>query len=252
MIKFIISLILGLIVGLIIGSNIYLRSKKRIIINSLDDELLTKDEKKILKEKINKIYKYHNLTKKKEIKLFFGLIKLKKKFNYPKINQELLNLKETNELSFSKELLYLMNDVISIYHPDVDNPILEIPISEINQIIDDIINTLDKIIKNIGIPYMENISLYQIQNTVLIGRNVTRIVNNKAFRLSRSIINLLLFFSSIINPIYYLRKISNKVSTTSLKQLLIKAIFEILAYKVYFTYKELDSIYCKKNISMIK
>lgn len=236
MIKYIISCLFGVLIGLMIVSKIYLSSDARKIKKILNDNILDKDELKILQNIVHNLVKYHKKTKNKEYVLLFGLIRIKKKIDYHKLNQELLGINDYNELDYLDELWYLTNSTASLY-VDSNRPLFELSINEATLLINNIIKELNLLISQIQVIDLRNLKISTIKKSYDIVRKTKNIYNDKRFRIYYGLFNLLIHLASFLTPAYFVKKISFMYSKDSLLNLIINLSFDITAFEVAKTYK---------------
>lgn len=221
----------GIFIGLIWGALIFVKRKRKLILKQINIGYnnITKEEQIEINKKINNIYNYHNDARKTNVKLFFGIIDLKKQIDYNLLAEKRLGITNSDEmLTLSEEMLWLINDIASMYYPDSKHPLFELTIDELFLLIREILSLISNVIFDIGIPNLEKLKMSTIKELVLIGGKVKYIYNLKGVRLTVGFINAAFKLQSVVTPIYWIKKGTNVVSVNSLSQFLTKCMFEVV------------------------
>ena len=239
-IAYIISVLVGIIVGLIFAAKIYLKHKTKRFYHLVHDNVLDKKEEKNIQNIVHNTLKYHNKTKYKKIKLFFGLIRINKKIDYKALNLKYFNLDKYQELSFVEEL-YQIAKLSAFNYYQVDNPIFEISIKDITDVIDNILLDIKAIIKDIDIIDINNMRLSSIKNSYHVVKKAKRITENENFIISFGLLNLLVHLGSIFSPAYWIKKFSMRQNNNALINSAVYLTFLLVSCETSKTYKKIVS-----------
>lgn len=242
----IVLLCFGVFIGIVWGAFIFIKRKRNFVLKHINQGFLNidKEQQKNVNKKINSVYNYHISARRTNVKLLFGIINIKKKVNYKGLAESNLGIKDKDSLiTFTDELLWIVEEVAKIYYPDSKNPIFELTIEEAFLLVREIIYLLSNVIYDIGIPNLEKLKVSTIKDLFLFGGKVMRVYNLRSVRITVGFINAAFRLQSVVTPIYWIKKGTNDLSITSLSQFLIKCMFEIVG-------KETANIYSKNFIEI--
>lgn len=243
--KEIFILLFGIFIGIVLGTFYFIKRKRKLILSHINKQyqFVPNEEKEIIESKINKIYSYHQKSRKTKIKLLFGLITIKKKVNQKELLLEKLNFDKDDNLplSITNEIWWLINEVAKIYYPNSDKPIFELSIDEILLLTREICSLLYNILNDLGIPNLEKIKINQLNDLIKVTGKVSKIYNIRGIKFTVKVFNAAIKIQSVITPIYWIKKGTNVLTISSLSQFIIKSMFELIA-------KETANIYSKNFI----
>lgn len=235
-------LLFGILIGLVMGTFIFIKRKHRLIISHVNKTYrkIPHSEQEKINKKINSIYTYHVKSRKTSRKIFFGLIKLKKRVDKKKLANDYLNIniEENTSISFTNELYWLINEVAKIYYPDSKMPLYELSIDEVMLLSREIIKLTYNIIIDLGIPNLEKMTINQLNELIKVSGKITKIYNIKGIKVTVNILNVAIKIQSILTPIYWIKTGTNILTISSLSQFVTRSMFEIIA-------KETANIYSK-------
>lgn len=234
-------LLFGIFVGLIWGAFIFVKRKRNLIMKRINKGFTNIDEEKqkIINTKINKVYQYHVNARKTKVKLLFGLVTIKKKINYDKLAMDALGVEDSKELiPLSKEILILINSIAEIYYPNSENPIYELSIEQIFNLLREIVSLLRGVLSDLGIPHIEELRISQLKELIIIGGKVKDVYNIKGVKFSINCLNAAIKLQSFLTPIYWIKKGTKSLSISSLSQFLVKCLFEIIGKETANIYSE--------------
>ena len=240
----IILLCFGVFIGIVWGAFIFIKRKKAFVLKHINNGFINIDKKQkiLINKKINNVYHYHLAARRTNVKLLFGIINIKKKVDYKSLAEKNLGISDSDSLIFfSKELMWLVEEVARIYYPDSKNPLFELTIEELFLLIREIINLLSNVVYDIGIPNLEKLKVSTIKDLILFSGKVMKVYNLRSVRITVGFINAAFKIQSVVTPIYWIKKGTNDLSITSLSQFIIKCMFEIVG-------KETANIYSKNFI----
>ena len=221
----------GIFIGIIWGALIFVKRKRKVVLKHINIgyDNISNEEKCEINNLINNIYSYHNEARKTNVRLFFGIIDIKKQIDYDKLATSKLGKKDCNKmLSLTEEMLWLVNEVASIYYPESKHPLFELTIDELFLLIREILSLVSNIIFEIGIPNLEKLKMSTVKDLILLGGKVRKVYNLRGVRLTIGFINAAIKLQSVVTPIYWVKKGTNVVSVNSLSQFLVKCMFEVV------------------------
>lgn len=240
----IILLCFGVFIGIVWGAFIFIKRKRSFVLKHINKGFsnINNEERKLINDKINDVYSYHLAARRTNVKLLFGIINMKRKVDYKMLAENNLGISDRDSLiSLVDELMWLVEEVASIYYPDSKNPLFELTIEELFLLIREIISLLSNVVYDIGIPNLEKLKVSTIKDLVLFGGKVMKVYNLRSVRITIGFINAAFKIQSVVTPIYWIKKGTNDLSITSLSQFIIKCMFEIVG-------KETANIYSKNFI----
>lgn len=221
----------GIFIGIIWGALIFVKRKRKVVLKHINVgyENISNDEKAEVNNLINSIYNYHNEARKTNVRLFFGIIDIKKQIDYNKLALSRLGKKDSDKmLPLTEEMLWLINEVASIYYPESKHPLFELTIDELFLLVREILSLVSNIIFEIGIPNLEQLKMSTVKDLILLGGKVRKVYNLRGVRLTIGFVNAAIKLQSVVTPIYWVKKGTNIVSVNSLSQFLVKCMFEVV------------------------
>jgi hypothetical protein len=221
----------GIFIGIIWGALIFVKRKRKVVLKHINVgyENISKEEKAEVNNLINSIYNYHNEARKTNVRLFFGIIDIKKQIDYNKLALSRLGKKDSDKmLPLTEEMLWLINEVASIYYPESKHPLFELTIDELFLLVREILSLVSNIIFEIGIPNLEQLKMSTVKDLILLGGKVRKVYNLRGVRLTIGFVNAAIKLQSVVTPIYWVKKGTNIVSVNSLSQFLVKCMFEVV------------------------
>jgi hypothetical protein len=221
----------GIFIGIIWGALIFVKRKRKVVLKHINIgyDNISKEEKAEINNLINNIYNYHNEARKTNVRLFFGIIDIKKQIDYDKLALSRLGKKDSDKmLPLTEEMLWLINEVASIYYPESKHPLFELTIDELFLLVREILSLLSNIIFEIGIPNLEQLKMSTVKDLILLGGKVRKVYNLRGVRLTIGFVNAAIKLQSVVTPIYWVKKGTNIVSVNSLSQFLVKCMFEVV------------------------
>ena len=221
----------GIFIGIIWGALIFVKRKRKVVLKHINIgyDNISKEEKAEINNLINNIYNYHNEARKTNVRLFFGIIDIKKQIDYNKLALSRLGKKDSDKmLPLTEEMLWLINEVASIYYPESKHPLFELTIDELFLLVREILSLLSNIIFEIGIPNLEQLKMSTVKDLILLGGKVRKVYNLRGVRLTIGFVNAAIKLQSVVTPIYWVKKGTNIVSVNSLSQFLVKCMFEVV------------------------
>ena len=221
----------GIFIGIIWGALIFVKRKRKVVLKHINIgyDNISKEEKAEINNLINNIYNYHNEARKTNVRLFFGIIDIKKQIDYDKLALSRLGKKDSDKmLPLTEEMLWLINEVASIYYPESKHPLFELTIDELFLLVREILSILSNIIFEIGIPNLEQLKMSTVKDLILLGGKVRKVYNLRGVRLTIGFVNAAIKLQSVVTPIYWVKKGTNIVSVNSLSQFLVKCMFEVV------------------------
>ena len=221
----------GIFIGIIWGALIFVKRKRKVVLKHINIgyDNISKEEKAEVNNLINNIYNYHNEARKTNVRLFFGIIDIKKQIDYEKLALSRLGKKDSDRmLPLTEEMLWLINEVASIYYPESKHPLFELTIDELFLLIREILSLVSNIIFEIGIPNLEQLKMSTVKDLILLGGKVRKVYNLRGVRLTIGLVNAAIKLQSVVTPIYWVKKGTNIVSVNSLSQFLVKCMFEVV------------------------
>lgn len=221
----------GIFIGIIWGALIFVKRKRKVVLKHINVgyENISKNEKAEVNNLINSIYNYHNEARKTNVRLFFGIIDIKKQIDYNKLALSRLGKKDSDKmLPLTEEMLWLINEVASIYYPESKHPLFELTIDELFLLVREILSLVSNIIFEIGIPNLEQLKMSTVKDLILLGGKVRKVYNLRGVRLTIGFVNAAIKLQSVVTPIYWVKKGTNIVSVNSLSQFLVKCMFEVV------------------------
>lgn len=237
----IIGLLFGIIVGLIIGAYIFIHNKKKRIINLNIDKYQNLEHDDILKTEflINNVSIYHTKARKTKRKLFFGLIKIKRKVDYKALNEKYLNIKDQDKLyTFKEEFYWLIYNTAKLYYPDSNYPLFELTIDETFDLAREIIDLVSRSIDSLEIANIENLKISQIIGVIELGNKVRKYTSIKAVKASINVINFIIRLQAFITPIYWIKKGTSFAAIDNIDQYFFKNLFEIIGVETSVIYSK--------------
>lgn len=221
----------GIFIGIIWGALIFVKRKRKVVLKHINIgyDNISKEEKAEVNNLINNIYNYHNEARKTNVRLFFGIIDIKKQIDYEKLALSRLGKKDSDKmLPLTEEMLWLINEVASIYYPESKHPLFELTIDELFLLVREILSLVSNIIFEIGIPNLEQLKMSTVKDLILLGGKVRKVYNLRGVRLTIGFVNAAIKLQSVVTPIYWVKKGTNIVSVNSLSQFLVKCMFEVV------------------------
>ena len=221
----------GIFIGIIWGALIFVKRKRKVVLKHINIgyDNISKEEKAEINNLINNIYNYHNEARKTNVRLFFGIIDIKKQIDYDKLALSRLGKKDSDKmLPLTEEMLWLINEVATIYYPESKHPLFELTIDELFLLVREILSLLSNIIFEIGIPNLEQLKMSTVKDLILLGGKVRKVYNLRGVRLTIGFVNAAIKLQSVVTPIYWVKKGTNIVSVNSLSQFLVKCMFEVV------------------------
>ncbi|MBR6517932.1 MAG: hypothetical protein IKT40_13950 [Bacilli bacterium] len=221
----------GIFIGIIWGALIFVKRKRKVVLKHINVgyENISNDEKAEVNNLINSIYNYHNEARKTNVRLFFGIIDIKKQIDYNNLALSRLGKKDSDKmLPLTEEMLWLINEVASIYYPESKHPLFELTIDELFLLVREILSLVSNIIFEIGIPNLEQLKMSTVKDLILLGGKVRKVYNLRGVRLTIGFVNAAIKLQSVVTPIYWVKKGTNIVSVNSLSQFLVKCMFEVV------------------------
>jgi hypothetical protein len=221
----------GIFIGIIWGALIFVKRKRKVVLKHINVgyENISNNEKAEVNNLINSIYNYHNEARKTNVRLFFGIIDIKKQIDYNKLALSRLGKKDSDKmLPLTEEMLWLINEVASIYYPESKHPLFELTIDELFLLVREILSLVSNIIFEIGIPNLEQLKMSTVKDLILLGGKVRKVYNLRGVRLTIGFVNAAIKLQSVVTPIYWVKKGTNIVSVNSLSQFLVKCMFEVV------------------------
>ena len=221
----------GIFIGIIWGALIFVKRKRKVVLKHINIgyDNISKEEKAEVNNLINNIYNYHNEARKTNARLFFGIIDIKKQIDYEKLAITRLGKNDSDKmLPLTEEMLWLINEVASIYYPESKHPLFELTIDELFLLVREILSLVSNIIFEIGIPNLEQLKMSTVKDLILLGGKVRKVYNLRGVRLTIGLVNAAIKLQSVVTPIYWVKKGTNIVSVNSLSQFLVKCMFEVV------------------------
>ena len=198
----------GIFIGIIWGALIFVKRKRKVVLKHINVgyENISNDEKAEVNNLINSIYNYHNEARKTNVRLFFGIIDIKKQIDYNKLALSRLGKKDSDKmLPLTEEMLWLINEVASIYYPESKHPLFELTIDELFLLVREILSLVSNIIFEIGIPNLEQLKMSTVKDLILLGGKVRKVYNLRGVRLTIGFVNAAIKLQSVVTPIYWVK-----------------------------------------------
>ncbi len=242
------SSFLGLILGASWAASVYLKIKRKKVLTHIEPDFnkIPDEKRKLYLKYIDNIYSYHEKSRKNKIKILFGLVEIKRNINYKELAKTYLDLddvKDTEPLSLVDEIKWLVEKIAKDNYENSNYPLFELTIDEIFDLMYRAIDLTSDVINDLGIPGLNQISIKLILNASQLGEKVFEIFNKGWVKVLLKIYNAAFKISKLINPAYWIKKITNVVSNDSLISFIYYIMFEI-------TGKLTANIYMKNKIEV--
>lgn len=219
---------LSFILGIVVGVTIALSSITRKIMSKVstktneDYENISDDKKQIINEKITNTYDHY--LKMQQIKSKNSRLVFRKKI-YPQIEDPM-------------DLKRLIVEIAKVFYPESNEPLLELSINEVFDLIKRITIRLDDTFNATKLSFVRYLKLSSVYMMLGLFNKINSIKNNKFMKLVLRTINFSVFISNMINPIALLRDQTKRKVNKSFTSFLIENTCKIVG-------KETACIYSK-------
>lgn len=235
-------IIMGLLVGFMWGLMFVISRKKKLILSHIkkNNESLLEEQQESIQNNIDNALEYHKKTKKKPFKLFFGLITIKRKNKNIEYAKKYLNLDLDTEqsLPLDKEIEWLSVNTAKVFFTESKYPLYEVSINETFIIANEVLDMINQAIYDLGIPNLDEVKLSTILHILKISKQANKVYNYKGIQICISIVNGVLKLKSLISPIYWIKKGTNKVTSGSLNQVFVEYLFDIIGKEIAYIYSK--------------
>lgn len=239
-------LLFGVILGVILGSYIVINKKKKIVLKKINSKVCYKNDNLTneVNNIVNNITSYHIKSRKDKVILFNGFITINKKVDYEKLSNYYLSskYKSSEKLNLIDELKYIIDNIASLYFPNSTMPLYELNIEQVFCMLYELLDFSNDLFDSLGIPNIKEVNLCKLFEIAKASKKLFDTYNSKGVRMTVATINTFFMIQSLLSPIYWIRRGSNKLSIDSFSSFIYGVLFEIVAKEAAIIYAKTKEI----------